>query len=360
MKHAAPPGDVRSTRSRVLWFVGAIAIVPVVIGTMGLAASRASGSSASAGSAAADSVPVAAISVDVATTVPTISDFATPDDPVAVGVTTVTLTDPTRSTPGRGDTPASSERTLSVVVRYPTVGMPAADEIVDAPPLEPSPLVMFAHGFDASSETYAALLHDLAASGFVVASPEFPLSSSAYPGEPDESDIPEQARDMSFIISELTGVNAPAAVTDMIEPGPVGLVGHSDGAVTALLTAYSPEFADVRVGAVAAISGDFDTFGGNWFSTASAPLLAIHGEYDEINPFYSSELLVDNDPYAATLVGVAGASHLGAAIDPANTSAVARLIGNDFLWRLDGSEAGHQATLADANSSPLFLVTDHG
>lgn len=346
------------TRSRGPWLVGAIAVAFVVLVSIGFAFSRSGGSpgfAQSAGAASADGSPV-----DVDATVPTISDLASPDNPVAVGITAVTLIDLTRSTPARGDTPASSERTLSVVVRYPTVGMPAAGEIVGAAPLAPAPLVVFAHGFDASGETYSALLHDLAASGYVVAAPEFPISSSVYPGAPDAYDVPEQARDLSFLISELTGANAPSAVAGMIDPGPVGVVGHSDGAVTALLASYSPLYHDDRIGAVASISGDFNTFGGGWFTVPGAPLLAIHGEFDEVNPFYSSDLIVDHDPYPAMLVGVAGASHLGAAIDPWNASAVARLIANDFLWRLGGSEAAHQATLADANSFPLNLVTDHG
>jgi pimeloyl-ACP methyl ester carboxylesterase len=361
VKQGARSDDAHSRRGRLSVVIGAVAIISVMAVTVGFVATRQHHASEFAQSAGASPVDLATstASSTVVNPPPKITDLASAENPVAVGTTTVTLTDPTRSTPARGDTPESSSRSLSVIIRYPTVGMPSADEIGDAPPLEPAPLVVFAHGFNSSTEVYAALLHDLAAAGYVVAAPEFPMSSSVYSGEPDESDIPEQARDISFIISELTGADAPAVVADMIEPGQVGVVGHSDGAVTALLAAYSPDYADPRIGAVAAISGDFDTFGGDWFSTPSAPLLAIHGEYDEINPFDSSELLVDSDPYPAMLVGVSGSSHLGAVTNPSNTTSVARLIADDFRWRLSGLETAHDAMLIDANSSPLYLAADH-
>ncbi len=295
----------------------------------------------------------------VTVALPKLSDYVSPDQQSAVGISVMTFTDLTRSTPARGDRETLTTRPLTVTVRYPTAGMPSEEEIPDAPAYAPAPLILFAHGFDSSSQRYSSLLHDLAASGFVVAAPEFPMSSTVFDGAPDEYEIPEQTRDLSFLITAMTGSDAPPVLAAMIAPGPVGLVGHSDGAVTALLAGYAPRFADSRVAAVAAISGDFDTFGGEWFTTSDPPLLAIHGEFDEINPFESSETLVENDPGPAMLVMVQGASHLGSAIDPETEPAVARLIAFDFLWRLTGSTDSMMQTQAAASTSPLELVSRH-
>ena len=341
--------------------IAAVAIVAVVVAGAAVAGVRSRSRSESASSADASVV------VDEATTTttqlvpkaPDISTYVSPDQPTAVGVRTATFVDPTRGTSARGERPALADRPLQVTIRYPTVGMPSGDELVDAPTYVPAPLLLFAHGYDISSSRYDNLLHDLASFGFVVVAPEFPMSSTVFDGSPDEYDIPEQARDLSFLISALTGPDAPPEYTQMISPGPVGLIGHSDGAVTVLLAAYAPRYADSRVGAVVAISGDYDTFGGNWFTTNDPPLIAVHGEWDEINPFYSSEELVANDPGPAMLVGVMGSTHLAAANGPENEPSVARLSAFDFRWRLQGSETARAATYAQAMTPPLEIVTDH-
>ena len=232
-----------------------------------------------------------------------------------------------------------SSCTLPVTVRYPTVGVAGAGEYVDASPAGSAPLIVFAHGFDTTEDTYRLLLHDLAAAGFIVAAPDFPLSTSAASGSPVEGDEGEQAGDISFVIDRLLAGDAGPALTAAVRPGPVGVVGHSDGAVTALLAAFSPAYADDRIGAVVDVSGAFDDYGGRWFTTADPPLLALHGADDELNPVSRDETLVDSDPGAATLVVVDGASHLGT-VTGITEPAVARLIVDDLAWRLEGSGAG--------------------
>lgn len=281
------------------------------------------------------------------------------EGPAAVGITTIHLTDPSRPLKARGGRPSATSRSFDVVMRYPIAGVPGVGETLDAAPLGAAPLVVFAHGFAAETETYAALLHEIAASGFVVAAPEFPMTSAAIDGAPDEMDLVEEPRDLSFIIDSLTSDPRPANLGSMVRQGPVGLVGHSDGAQAVLLCAYAPRYRDDRVGAVVALSGRLDAFGGRWFSAPSAPLLAIHGSADGINPIDRSRELVEADPYPAMFVSAEGGSHLEIASDPRFVPAVARLIADDLRWRLMDAPGARGATSSDASVAPLELVAIH-
>lgn len=279
--------------------------------------------------------------------------------PHAVGTTRLTVVDDRRGTGPRGSRPAVGSRTLPLTVRYPTTGQPGAVDHDGAPPAGTWPLVVFAHGFDASLATYARLLHDLAAAGFVVAAPEFPQSSSTLPGAPVEGDEGEQAHDVAFVIDRLTDATTAPTLAAAIRPGPVGVVGHSDGAQTALLAAFSPAYVDHRIGAVVAASGALDSYGGPWFTTADPPLLSLHGGADELNPLARDQQLVAADPGPAALVLVTGASHLGAVMGPAEPE-VARLVADDLAWRLEGSPGGAAAVAVEASSGALRTVASHG
>ena len=347
------------TRRRALLLGAAVALVALGVG--GSAVIRRGSAPGVAGTAAASGPAPTGTSITPApqstgtTAVPLPSQSAAH----AVGVTSFALVDTTRSTGARGETPATSSRTVPVTVRYPVAGVAGPDEQDDAAPVGPVPLIVFAHGFDTSQATYAALLHDLASAGFVVAAPDFPLSTSAAPGAAVEGDEGEQARDVSLVIDRLTdGVSSPA-IAATLRPGPVGVVGHSDGAVTVLLAAYSPAYADPRIGAVVDVSGGFDDFGGTWFSTHDPPLLSLHGGADELNPLSADQELVAADPGPAVLVRVDGASHLGALTGSAE-GAVARLVADDLAWRLEGAPGGEVGVAADEAVAPLHLDSAHG
>jgi dienelactone hydrolase len=297
------------------------------------------------------------------TTVPPTSSTTTPVLPSetsaqAVGVETLTLVDAGRTAGARGARPAGSPRVVPVTVRYPVAGIPGSGESEGALPIGSAPLVVFAHGFDVSQATYASLLHDLAAAGFVVAAPDFPLSTSAAPGAAVEGDEAEQARDVSLVIDRLSDGTTAPALTAAIRPGPVGVVGHSDGAVTVLLAAYSPAYADPRIGAVVDVSGAFDDFGGRWFTTQDPPLLSLHGGADELNPLSADRALVSAQPGPAALVVVDGASHLGALTGPSE-AVVARLVADDLAWRLEGAIGAEAAVAADESLAPLHLDSVH-
>jgi fermentation-respiration switch protein FrsA (DUF1100 family) len=190
--------------------------------------------------------------------------------------------------------------------------------------------VIFVHGFNGTADTYADLEREVAAAGFVVAAPDFPLSSSAYPGAAVR-DFVQQATDVSFVVAALRDpVSVPVALAGTIADTPVGVIGHSDGGVTAAGVAYNSEYADPAIGAAVVLSGSAFGFPGTWFTGATPPLLAIHGDADEVNPYSSSVGLYNQAVGPKMLVTVLGGSHLG----PFTTDSVRPLISAviaDFL-----------------------------
>ena len=277
--------------------------------------------------------------------------------PYAVGVTTFTLVDPTRGTPARGSIPASSARTIRVTVYYPVAGTPGPTTSTDKAALETGfPLVVMVHGDAVSAATYAVLETDLAASGLVVVAPDFPVSSSALPG-PAERDPVEQAADVSFVIASLHGgTDVPGVLAGAIGLGPVGVVGHSDGGITAAGLAFNDGAADPAVGAVVILSGAEGFFPGGWFDGPSPALLSVHGTADEVNPFGASQSLYQQAAGAKWFVAVEGGTHL----EPFTTSPLVDEIASlsaDFLHaELAGDAAAVARITADASAPGLSLV----
>jgi alpha-beta hydrolase superfamily lysophospholipase len=130
--------------------------------------------------------------------------------------------------------------------------------------------VLFAHGLALADQTYPRFLHDLAASGFVVADPEFPLSSGALPG-PARSDPVDQAADLAFVADQLLDpATRPEPLRTVTFLDHLVVIGHSDGGITAAGFAANSCCADPRVGAVVVLAGALGRFSGGWFTTVAA------------------------------------------------------------------------------------------
>ena len=166
-------------------------------------------------------------------------------------------------------------RPVTTYLSYP----PAADRN------GPLPLVVFGHGFASTPFRYRRMLRAWAAAGYLVAAPLFPLGNAHAPGGPDENDIVNQPRDMSFVITRL--LEASASPTNplhgMVDAARIAVAGQSDGAETAFATAYERPWHDRRVRAAVILSG---AILGEHVGLVSrrTPLLAVQGTADRINP----------------------------------------------------------------------------
>lgn len=262
----------------------------------------------------------------------------------AVATIEADFVDPTRPDPGRGD--AADGRSLRTVIRFPDVRSAG-----------PFPLVIFAHGYATNTAAYASLLDDLASTGYVVAAPEFPLTSTALPGPVGSRDLAEQVEDVAFVISsvlELATRDGP--LRGAIGTAPVAVVGHSDGGITAAGAAFASRLRDPRVGAAVVLSGARGDFGGPWFVEGSPALLAVHGDADHVNPFSSSESLyaADRSGGGRYLVRVPGGGHDDAFSSPRVRPMLVVLI-DEFLRAALGTDPSAAGRIEGAATVPGVL-----
>jgi len=269
-----------------------------------------------------------------------------PPPPYPVTLVQLPFIDPSRSTAARGGQPAHPGRTLVTTIYVPTT-----------PAVGPFPLVLFAHGFNQSTVTYAGLLRTVAAGGYVVAAPDFPLTSTAFPGPAVRSDVLNEPADVSFLITAISSAAAqPGPLQGQVAPGKAAVMGHSDGAVTAAAVAFNSCCVDARVGAAVVLSGAESQFRGSWFGHHSPALLVVHGDADTVNPLPSGQLLYAGSTGPAFLVTVNGGTHLG----PFTTDPVRTLVGRvivDFLdSELEDDGSAGPRLQADGNVAGVLTM----
>ena len=283
--------------------------------------------------------------------------------PFAVGIRTLTFVDASRTVrfPGRPPEP----RTLVTVIRYPAQGPPGRTDVRGAPPAAaggPFPLIVFGHGFAVTPGPYAQLLEAWARAGYVVAAPIFPLGNAHAPGGPNESDIVNQPRDMSFVITRMLALDGArrSLFSHLIDRSEIAVSGQSDGGETALAVAYDRYYLDRRVRAAVILSGAQLPGGGFAFPTASPPLLAAQGTADTINRPGNTYAFFNAAPRPKFLLQLLGAPHLPPYTDEQPQLGIVERVTTAFLDRYlkqghgdlramarDGNVAGVAALQAD-------------
>jgi fermentation-respiration switch protein FrsA (DUF1100 family) len=146
-----------------------------------------------------------------------------------------------------------------------------------------------------------------------VAAPIFPLGNANAPGGPNESDIVNQPRDMSFVISRMLALSAGrhGLFAGLVARPEIAVAGQSDGGETALAVAYDRLFLDRRVDAAVILSGaEIPGVGGFTFPAPSPPLLASQGTADTINRPSFTYAFFNLAPPPKFLLTLPGASHL--------------------------------------------------
>ncbi len=200
----------------------------------------------------------------------------TPGPPRAGGVVTETFVDKSRPTAANGDCAKIASRALPTTIYYP------------ASSGGPYPLIVFAHGFGATSRTYAKLLEHLASSGYVVAAPTFPLSSGDSPCGAISGDAVNQPEDLSFVVDSVLKASARASgpLSGLVDRNSIGAAGHSNGAVTTWGLVANSKVRDPRIDAAVVMAGTLQKYPTGVYDFAhTPPLLLVHGSNDSLVPY---------------------------------------------------------------------------
>lgn len=235
--------------------------------------------------------------------------------PVSEEIATETrdLVDPSRATRPNGGFPGAPARTLATRIWY----------RLEAPARAPAcgrrgcSLVVLAHGFGGSTARFDAYARALAAAGYVVAAPTFPLTNEAAPGGIvlGFSDLTEQPGDLSFAIDALFAASADRAdpLAGRLDPSrAVGLMGHSLGGATAVAATRTACCSDDRIAAsvlVAPAVGLVSAMFGEEPSVAGPPTLLVNGTLDYAIPHDGSLAWWETLDAPAAFLSVPGAHH---------------------------------------------------
>jgi len=293
-----------------------------------------------------------------ATPVPLTSADVLRPGPYAVGVATYAFEDPSRPTVANGTYPGAASRTLDTEVWYPIDRRDAGTDLEtrDAPVVHTgrtSPLIIYSHGFMSMRTGGAYLARHLATYGYVVAAPDFPLTTTAAPGGPNVLDLANQPGDVRFVIDRMLALETFAAV---IDPDRIGLTGLSLGGSTTLLTTFHPTLHDPRIRAAAPMAPGGCFMNRTFYGDRVVPLLVVHGDIDAITPYEANGVrpftLANPPTYLATLLNgthtafTHGADVIFESQNNADDLGCRALGAGDtlgdstFLDRLGGAEAG--------------------
>lgn len=208
------------------------------------------------------------------------------------------------------------------------------------------PLIVLAPGYGAGGATYDVLGRDLASAGYVVAAPKFPLSG---PGPcPTSADIPNQPGDVSHVITYVLEGSSP--VSDRVD-GRVGVIGHSDGGLTAGAMALVGDYDDPRVSAYADLSGGVPAWLGPLHPNR-VPFLADGGDADPGNPIRHLEQAYDWASAPKAFVANLGADHVSSWVDDDRAAHVARDAVIAFLDRWVRGDADATARFHSLGMTP--------
>jgi dienelactone hydrolase len=265
-----------------------------------------------------------------------------------------TIVDKSRPTKANNGYPGAPDRTIRVKYYFPT-------EKGDAPATTgaPFPLIIWSHGWTAGPEVYQAIERALASAGFVVAAPAYPLSNSAAPGGPIVTDLGNQPADASFVLDHALALAKNGWLKGKVDPSKIGAGGHSLGGFTTYELVYNSACRDKRIKAAVAMSAIAAGCGGTNFKNIDTPLLAIHGDHDELVPYDGGQKSFNeaNSPkFFMTIVGGKHVTEELGGTTPGQRALTTAIIG--FFNRYLRGEASGLEQLKKAADQPGLTTLD--
>ena len=229
--------------------------------------------------------------------------------------------------------PVSPEQSGGDATRYSLAGPIGLDSKVafeEPPALNATdlPLLVFSHGYGGINTQSVTLVETLASHGFVVASPEHTGNAQGSLDDTFDAAAANRVPDVSSVIDSMLERSADSAdlMYGRLDGGPIGVVGHSFGGMTAVGVAagWAGASADARVQAIAPISAVIDGklqgdtrdspnagFTADALGQIDIPVLLLGGTKDTSVPIENNQLAFDQmiDTPIIYKVDVIGANH---------------------------------------------------
>lgn len=267
--------------------------------------------------------------------------------------------DPSRPTPRTATYDGAPERTLRVLIWQP-------------PARGPTPLLLMAHGFGGLPEKFDAFARTVAAAGFVVAAPAFPLTNQEAPGGHEQGfrDFVNQPADLSFVLTELLrAAGTPGdPLQARIAASQVAVLGHSLGGTTAVALTRKACCRDDRFVAsilVAAAVPLVSAFGPDPVAAEGPPTLLIHGTADRSVGYGTSTTFYDHIQPPRYFLGLSGAGHSEAlesqtvpAIGPQRAAQQASIAFLNALFRGAHTELDETFAMLAAAGNVTWIETE--
>jgi dienelactone hydrolase len=235
-------------------------------------------------------------------------------------------------------------RPLPTTVWYPVRGSARQTRgrvQVDATPLPGEfPLILWSHGFYSNPEMQEGMTKFLAESGYIVAAPAYPFTKKDGP-KFDKTDVPNQAVDASYVITELMKAGNPLAGS--IDPERLGAIGHSGGGTTTNWLFTGKRDPRLKVGVI---------FAGRptaAYKGSPVPMLFVHGDKDPVVAYSQGRESYGKDPWPKAFLTIEGGEHGAGTNDPerGHVQVLATLL--DFLdFALNGDDVSRMRLTSDA------------
>ena len=230
---------------------------------------------------------------------------------LAVEVRPEPFVDHSRGTDASGSASASPTRAMPTKIFTPADGQPG----------RPYPLVVFAHGSGGLGTGYDVLLRTWAAAGYVVAAPALPGSTDKEARGDWTVDLPNFPADVRFVVDEVLEAAAGA-----VDPGRIGVAGHSMGGMITLSVAGNTCCHDPRMKAAVVLAGRETPFGsGQFWARIRTPVLLVHGDADTSVSYADGRRAYANAPPPRFLLTILGGDH-GAPYSADTSDAQARVV----------------------------------
>jgi predicted dienelactone hydrolase len=228
-----------------------------------------------------------------------------------VGVRTLALVDTSRPTAAHGDVPAAPSRTLTTEIWYPTAPHSGAPTRDAAAARGRFPVVLSSHGYSDGRTGEAYIAEALASRGYVVAAPQFPLTSlTSAPRDP--VDVINQPGDVRFVLDQVLALAKTRGswLAGRVDRHRIAASGLSYGGLTTLLLAFHPTLRDERIRAAVGIAPVACSFDETFYRAPRPPLLLIQGTQDLLVPIEANAARAfANASSARELVALAEATH---------------------------------------------------